>query len=69
MQGRLGSLEEEDTTLVEWVLGVGVRFKEWLSGISLAVWWLGFHVPNAWGTGLIPGQGTKVLYVTWHTPK
>ena len=34
MQGRLGSLEEEDTTLVEWVLGVGVRFKEWLSGIS-----------------------------------
>jgi len=29
-----------------------------IAGTSLVVQWLRFHVPNARGPGLIPGQGT-----------
>ena len=29
-------------------------------GISLVIWVLKLHVPNAGGMGLIPGQATKI---------
>ena len=35
-------------------------------GNSLAVQWLGLHASTAGGTGLIPGQGAKVLHAAWH---
>ena len=30
------------------------------AGTSVAIQWLRLHVPNAGGTGLIPGQGTEI---------
>ena len=38
-------------------------------GTSLVVEWLTFHAPNAGGTSLIPGQGTKILHAAWHSQK
>ena len=35
-------------------------------GTSLVVQWLRLHGSNAGGAGLIPGQGTKIPYATWH---
>ena len=32
-----------------------------MSGISLAVQWLGLHASIAWNLGLIRGWGTKIL--------
>ena len=34
--------------------------KDDSGGTSLAVQWLGLHASTAGGTGLIPGQGTKI---------
>ena len=34
-----------------------------------AVQWLRLHAATAGGMGLIPGQGTKILYVLWHSQK
>ena len=31
----------------------------------MAVQWLRLRAPNAGGTGLIPGWGTKILPATW----
>ena len=36
---------------------------------SLAVQWLRLHAATAGGMGLIPGQGTKILYVLWCSQK
>lgn len=36
-----------------------------MMGTSLAVQWLRLCRPNAGGTGLIPGQGTKNPHATW----
>ena len=36
---------------------------------SLAVQWLRLHDATAGGMGLIPGQGTKILYVLWCSQK
>ena len=36
---------------------------------TLAVQWLGLHASTAGGTGLIPGQGTKILHAAWHGQK
>ena len=33
-------------------------------GTSLAVQWSRLHTSTAGGTGLIPGQGTKILHAT-----
>ena len=33
---------------------------------SLVVQWLGLYASTARGTGLIPGQGTKIPQATWH---
>ena len=33
------------------------------------VQWLKLHASNAGGTGLIPGQGTKILYALWRGRK
>ena len=33
--------------------------KKWDRGTSLKVQWLRLHVPNARGSGSIPGQGTR----------
>ena len=30
------------------------------------VQWLGLHASTARGTGLIPGQGTKIPHTWWH---
>ena len=38
--------------------------KDFNSGISLEVQWLGLHVSNAGSMDLIPGQGTKILCAT-----
>ena len=38
--------------------------KDFNSGISLEVQWLGLHASNAGGMDLIPGQGTKILCAT-----
>ena len=35
---------------------------------SLAVQWLRLRAPTAGGMGLIPGQGTKILYALWRSP-
>ena len=39
------------------------------SRISLAVQWLRLHTATAGGTGLIPGQGTKILHASRCGPK
>ena len=36
---------------------------------SLVVQWLGLCASNAGGTGLIPGQGTKMPHAAWHGRK
>ena len=36
------------------------------TGTSVAVQWLKLQAPNAGGTGLIPGQGTKILHAARH---
>ena len=38
-------------------------------GTSLVVQWLGLRASTAEGVGSIPGQGTKVPHVVWHSPK
>ena len=38
--------------------------KEYNTGNSLAVQWLGLRAPTAEGVGLIPGQGTKIPQAT-----
>ena len=38
-------------------------------GTSLAVQWLRLCAPNAGGMGSIPGQGTKIPHVAWHSLK
>ena len=35
--------------------------KDFNSGISLEVQWLGLHASNAGGIDFIPGQGTKII--------
>ena len=40
-----------------------------MSGISLAVQWLGLHASIAWDLGLIRGWGTKILQAVWHGQK
>ena len=36
------------------------RFEVLLSGTSLVIQWLGFHVSNAGGAGSLPSQGTQI---------
>ena len=38
-------------------------------GTSLVVQWLGLRASTAGGTGLIPGQGTKILHAAWPKKK
>ena len=38
-------------------------------GTSLAVQGLRLCASTAGGAGLIPGQGTKILYALWHSKK
>ena len=40
-------------------------FKSYAIRTFLVVQWLRFHASNAEGSGLIPGQGTKMLHATW----
>ena len=40
-----------------------------LKETSLVVQWLRLCASNAGGTGLIPGRGTKIPYVMWHSQK
>ena len=35
----------------------------------LVVWWLRCPALDSRGTGLIPGQGAKILDATWHDQK
>ena len=35
----------------------------------LAVHWLRLCVSNAWGTGSIPGHGTKIPHAVWYSQK
>ena len=44
-------------------------FKSRILGNSLAVQWLELLTSTAGGTGLIPGQGTKILQAMWHGHK
>ena len=37
-------------------------------GTSLAIRWLGLHMSTAGGTGLIPGQESKILQAQWWAP-
>ena len=39
------------------------------TGTSLAVQWLPHHASNAGGTGLIPGQGTRIPQAAWGSKK
>ena len=39
-----------------------------VGGTSLAVQWLGLGSFTPVGLDLIPGQGTKIPYATWHGP-
>ena len=43
--------------------------KRKLPGASLVVQWLRCYVSTAWGTGLTPAQGAKILCVTQHGQK
>ena len=36
-----------------------------ISGLPLAVQWLKPCAPNTWGTGSLPGQGTKIPHAAW----
>ena len=36
-------------------------------GTSLAVQWLGLRASTAGSSGLIPGQGTKIVHGAWPT--
>ena len=47
-------------------LGILVKM---IPGTSLVVQWLGLYASTARGTGLIPGQGTKIPQATWHGQK
>ena len=40
-----------------------------LPGTSLVVQWLRLCTSTAWGTGSIPGQGTKIPRAMWHGQK
>ena len=40
-----------------------------MPGTSLAVQWLRLLTSPAGGTGLIPGQGTKIPHAAWHGGK
>ena len=46
--------------------GADVAIQKKSLGTSLAVQWLRFHTPNAEGTGLIPGWGTKIPHAAWY---
>ena len=37
-------------------------------GTSLAIRWLGLHMSTAGGTGLIPGQESKIPQAQWCAP-
>ena len=41
-------------------MGCCLLLQEVLEGTSLVAHWLRLHAPNAGGTGLVPGRGTKV---------
>ena len=49
------------TILLSWK---DMAFKNIITETSLAVQWLRLHTSNARGTGLIPGQVTKILQAT-----
>ena len=38
-----------------------IKKNFFLKRTSLVIQWLGLHASTAGGTGLIPGQGTKIL--------
>ena len=44
-------------------------FKKTSIRTYLAVWWLRLHVPNAGGTGSIPGWRIKMLHAMQHGQK
>ena len=44
-------------------------FQSGYLGTSLVVQWLGLHASTAGDTGLIPGQGTKILHAVWDSQK
>ena len=53
---------------VGFILDMQGWFNIWKSiciGTSLAVQWLRLHTSTAGGTGLIPGQGTKIPHAAW----
>ena len=43
--------------------------SKWIKGNPLAVQCLGLHASTAGGTGLIPGQGTKIPQAAWRHQK
>ena len=43
--------------------------KRNLKGTSLAVQWLRLRTSTTGGTGLIPGQGTKIPHAAWCSQK
>ena len=45
------------------------RIKETSPGTSPAVQWLRLCASTAGGTGLIPGQGSKILHASWCSQK
>ena len=45
------------------------RKSKKINGISLPVQWLRLCASSAEGTGLIPGQGTKIPPVMWHSQR
>ena len=50
-------------------LNVRIEVLSKLFRISLVVQWLRHRISNAWGAGLIPEQGTKILHVLWPPKK
>ena len=36
---------------------------------SLVAQWLGLSASTAWGTGSVPGQGTKIPHAMWNSQK
>ena len=39
------------------------------TGTSMGAQWLRLCAPNAGGSGLIPGWGTKILHAVWYGKK
>ena len=49
--------------------GLNSSIKDYQTGNSLVVHWLGLHTSTVEGTGSIPALGTEILHAAWRGQK